>query len=101
MDDLQSTLKDLLDHPEELEKLAETAASFLEPDHSQQSTDPIDLGKMLSVLQNPASGPSDHLIQALSPFLSESRRRRLEKASRLAKLSNIAELALRKDEEYG
>ena len=101
MDDLQSVLKSLLDDPEELEKLAKTASSFLQNDVPEQPSSFPDLNQLKTLMQKMDTGETQSLVRALSPFLSDARRRRLERASRIAQLTSIAELTLGRDDHHG
>lgn len=94
MDDLQSALQSLLDNPQELEQLAQTANALLGGSESEvKNPDAPDLQAMLQLLRSDSGGNTRQLLKALSPFLSEKRRARLERASKIAKLSSLAEFA--------
>ena len=101
MDDLQSTLQALLDDPEELNKLAQTAASLLQGEEKESSPAAPDLSQIMKLIQGADQGESRKLIAALAPFLSENRRLRLERAAKIAHLSSIAELALGRELDRG
>ena len=101
MDDLQATLQSLLDDPEELGKLAQTAASLFQNEDQEKNPEMPDLNRIMQMLRGANHSESQKLIGALAPFLSDDRRARLERASRIAHLSSIAELALGREEELG
>ena len=101
MDDLQSVLKSLLDDPQELEKLAQTASSFLQSDVPDSPPAFPDLNQVKAIMQKMDTGETQSLVRALSPFLSDARRKRLERASRIAQLSSIAELTLGREDGHG
>lgn len=96
MDDLQSALESLLKNPEELEQLAQTASAMLQGGDAEGSSGPS-LSELRSFMQNlksDAGEPSQQLLTALRPYLSESRQARLDRASKIARLSRFAEFAL-------
>ena len=101
MDDIQSTLQALLDDPEQLNQLAQTAASILQSDEKDTAPALPDLSQLMKMLQGSDHSGSQKLISALAPFLSENRRTRLERASKIAHLSSIAEIALGRELERG
>lgn len=101
MDDLQATLQSLLENPEELNRIAQSAASFFQdaPDTQPQEEGP-DLSQLSRMFQNMDRGNSRQLVKALEPFLSDERRGKLERASRIAHLSSFAEVLFGKGEEH-
>lgn len=101
MDDLQATLQSLLDHPDELGKLAQTAASMLQDNEEDESGGLPDMNQLISMFKSSTQSGTQNLIHALAPFLSDARRSRLERASRVAHLSSLAELALGREEDRG
>ena len=102
MDDLQATLQSLLNNPAELEQLAQTANSLLGGGGSEEKAPEIpNIQTMLQSLGKDAGGDTQKLLNALRPFLSEQRRARLERASKIAKLSSLAEFAFGSDSADG
>lgn len=96
MDDLQATLQSLLENPQELEELAQTASQLLGVGGDQESHESStpEIGVLMRMLQKPGDGSVQKLADALKPFLSDARRVKLERAARLASLSSLAEFAL-------
>ena len=101
MDDLQATLQSLLDNPDELGKLAQTAASLFQDNESEEASGLPDMDQLANMIKQMNSGGTNKLIDALAPFLSEERRSRLARASRIAHMSSLAELALGREEDRG
>ena len=98
MDDLQSTLESLLQNPKELEQLAQTAAAMLQGDTNEEQTDKsdqpfFDLQTLMKSLNGESNDRSQQLLTALRPYLSDNRRARLDRASKIARLSKFAEFA--------
>ena len=95
MDDLQSALESLLNNPEELEQLAQTASAMLQGGDAEGSSGPSlsDLQSFMKTLKSDAGNPSQQLLTALRPYLSESRQARLDHAAKIARLSRFAEFA--------
>lgn len=103
MDDLQSALQSLLDDPDELQQLAQTAASMLGGADSAPQEEPEfpDLKTIMKRFKNGSQSETKQLVDALAPFLTPQRRARLERAARVASLSSLAELALGSDDGNG
>lgn len=107
MDDLGDKINAILSDPGQLDKIAQMAKSIMGgedgPKRPQQSEpgdfsiDP-DMIKKLSGLMNSGSSDKQTLLQAMRPYLSEKRRRKMDKAIKLARLASFAELAAR---EFG
>ena len=101
MDDLQATLQSLLENPEELNRIAQSAASiFQDAPETQPQEEGPDLSQLSRMFQNMDRGNSRQLVKALEPFLSDERRGKLERASRIAHLSSFAEVLFGKGEEH-
>lgn len=106
MEDLQSRMNGILNDPDMMQKIM-TMAQALQQDNQQVPAPPpkpevqegfsmpdIDIG-MLSKLSGLASQSGvdknqKNLLQALSPYLSEQRVGKLEKAMRAAKMARLA-----------
>lgn len=103
MDDLQSALQSLLDDPNELQQLAQTAAAMLggEEQPQEEKQELPDLKSVMKLIRNGNQSETKKLVEALAPFLSPKRRSRLERAARIASLSSIAEIALGSDDGHG
>ena len=93
MDDLQSALASLLENPKELEELAKTASSILEGDGGEGFPSPSELKKLISGWKDGEDSASGQILSALRPYLSDQRRFRLERAARIARIYQYAEVA--------
>lgn len=101
MDDLQATLQNLLENPEELNRIAQSAASiFQDASENQTQEEGLDLAQLSKLFHKMDGGSSRKLVKALEPFLSDERRGKLERASRIAHLSSFAEVLFGKGEEH-
>ena len=57
--------------------------------------DPKLLGKISGLMGDPGGNDKDRgLLEAMKPYLSEKRRRKMDKALKLTKLAKVARLAL-------
>lgn len=101
MDDFESKLGQILGNPEMMGKIMSMAQSFgsqepqQESSPQQESQSPeFDFAAIqkLTGLMGKAGVDSDQkaLLSALSPYISENRIRKLEKAMRAAKLAGVA-----------
>ena len=86
MDNMDEALGKLLSDPNTMAQIASLAKSIGGSPPPEQMPD------------SPAEGRHIALFQALKPFLSPSRRLKLEKAMQLAKLSTFAGSAMRLNE---
>ena len=106
MSELEDRLNAVLSDPGELERLTRMAQKLMggaqsaEPDQSEAPREePLPtglnaaLGQMLGGLKGKGKPP---LLQAVGPYLDEGRRRRLERARRLASTARVAGTALQK-----
>lgn len=100
MDDLQSTLQSLMENPEELKKMAQSAAALFQNSDENTQDDAPDLTQITNLFQRVDTSGSRQLVKALEPFLSDERRIKLERASRIAHLSSLAETMFGKDEDF-
>lgn len=114
MADLENALDQLLGDPEAMAQIMSLAERLKEPPGSGGAAPPPaeadtsdapapgpaapDLGQLAPLLAQLQKGGgdarSDALLQALRPFLSEERRRKLDKAVRLSALARTARTAL-------
>lgn len=113
MSELEDKISGILNNPLEMEKIAQLASQFLgggkadddggeKPKESSFDSPMLD-GQMLSrisSLMSSAGGENDKasLLRAMTPYLRDSRREKMEKAMRFAKMAKIAGIAFR---EYG
>lgn len=102
MSALEDKINSLLSNPEEMGKLAKMAAKLMdggllegaapqqEPEESGLDPSMVaTIGKIMKGLGGPSGGKKD-LVSALCPYLEEGRRRRLEKAMRMAQVVKVA-----------
>lgn len=97
MSDFEDKLNKLLNDPQEMERFAGFAKSFMsaggdEPERGEDSIDP-GLLKSLSGMLAGTGGRDTRLLEAMRPYLSEKRRGKMDKAMKIARLAGIAELA--------
>ena len=103
MDELEEKLNAVLNNPSELEKISKIASAIMggsgdKPEEPPQEPD-IDMGMlkhMLSGLRGNGGKKSESrdLLEAMKPFLAEKRRRKIDKAMKLARLASLAEIAV-------
>lgn len=103
MDELEEKLNAVLNNPSELEKISKIASAIMggsgdKPEPPPQEPD-IDMGmlkQMLSGLRGNGGKKSESrdLLEAMKPFLAEKRRRKIDKAMKLASLASLAEIAV-------
>ena len=102
MDEIGEKLDALLNDPKQFGKIAQLASSIL-GDGGDQSAPPsapepeLDLNmgqlrRMMSALRGGDSA-NRHLLEAMKPYLAEKRRRKIDRAMKLARLASLAELA--------
>ena len=98
MENLENRIMEVLQDPSQMEQILQIAKNLgLSSEGAQQQTDTIpELGTIMELLQKSACREPrrDALLQALIPYLRPDRRRRLEKAMQLARLSSLAGVAL-------
>ncbi len=112
MDDISQKLAELLNDPESLNRVKEMAENILgkENKETEKSSipqsdmgsifgnidiDPIQIGKIMSVMSRLKSGQVDNrsnLLLALKPHLSEPRREKVDTAIKLLKLIDLLPL---------
>lgn len=111
MDDLGDKISAILNDPGQLERITGIAKSIMGgespretdaplPDGGDGGFDPAMLGR-LSELMRRSGEKSDKrmLLEAMKPYLSEKRRKKMDRALRLAKLASFAEIALKEFRE--
>lgn len=99
MDELQESLRGLLENPAELERLSQMASDLLggapEAEPTAPAAPPLpDLGALISRFQSGGQSDTQKLLQAMKPFLSRQRQEKLDRAMRAARLASVAQLAL-------
>lgn len=112
MSEFEERLNSILNDPEQFGKITEMAKSLMEggDNGSAEPAEPLqpqgilpDFGLDLNLLtkvgkmMNGAGGDgnSQHraLLEAMTPYLAEKRRRRMEQALKMAKMAKLAKLA--------
>lgn len=103
MDELEEKINAVLNNPSEMEKISKIASAIM-GGSGDQPAEPIpeadvDVGmlqKMLGSLRGGGGKKSESrdLLEAMKPFLAEKRRRKIDKAMKLARLASIAEIAV-------
>ena len=104
MDELGDKLNAILENPGQLERITQAAKSIM-GDKSQDGgasekndsdfLDPSMLKKIGSLMNKGAAHDDKRmLLEAMKPYLSEKRRKKLNNAMKLAKLASLAEVAL-------
>lgn len=110
MVDLEQALDRLLANPEAMSQIMDLAgklqggepapepsADVAEGSVREVAPDPEGIAPLLSLLRSGEDGTdsdAEALVRALGPYLSESRRRKLDRALRLASLARTARSAL-------
>ncbi|MGI5970715.1 MAG: hypothetical protein ACOX7P_03195 [Oscillospiraceae bacterium] len=114
MEDLEHKISELLSSPGAMEQIMSMARALsgggAKPDaaehgpESAQAEDAFDpstvaqLAGILGKLNEPDSGRKTALIAALKPYLSEDRRKKVDRALALMRMSKIARAALKESE---
>lgn len=103
MDELEEKINAVLNNPSEMEKISKIASAIMggggdAPPEPPPESD-VDVGmlkKMLGSLRGEGGRQSESrdLLEAMKPFLAEKRRRKIDKAMKLARLASIAEIAV-------
>ncbi|MDR2421737.1 MAG: hypothetical protein LBD49_06520 [Oscillospiraceae bacterium] len=107
MSDFQDSLEKLLADPEQMEKIAGIAKSLTggaaetpgTPDAPRlsplSSLDPETIGLIGRLMgEYNAKNDKEALLRAITPYLKESRRGKVEQAAKMAKLARLARLAV-------
>ena len=104
MDELGEKLDALLHDPQQLGKIAQLASSLV-GDGGDKSAPPsapepeldLDMGQLRRMMSALRGGGHDsanrHLLEAMKPYLAEKRRRKIDRAMKLARLASLAEFA--------
>lgn len=103
MDEIGEKLDALLNDPKQFGKIAQLASSILVDGGKQappSAPDPeldVDMGQLRRMMSALRGGGHDsanrHLLEAMKPYLAEKRRRKIDRAMKLARLASLAELA--------
>ena len=93
--------EDVLNDPEKMGQIFELAKGFgISPEESETpspETDTAGIAGILQMLQQSKTpdGKQDALIHALMPYLHPARQKRLQRAIRIARISQLAGYALK------
>ena len=99
MDGLEDKLSAILSDPDAMGRIAEMAKSLAgeegggEAGRAAEADEGLIRRAMKLMRSRALSGDENALLKALRPFLSEERRRRLDRALKLAQLASLASLA--------
>ena len=102
MDEIGEKLDALLNDPKQFGKIAQLASSILgegggkqaPPSAPELDVDRGQLRRMMSALRGGGHDSANrHLLEAMKPYLAEKRRRKIDRAMKLARLASLAELA--------
>ena len=105
MDELGEKLDALLHDPQQLGRIAQLASSLVgDGGETQPPSEPqpepeldLDMGQLRRMMSALRGGGHDsanrHLLEAMKPYLAEKRRRKIDRAMKLARLASLAELA--------
>lgn len=107
MGELEDRINSVLGDPSQMERITQLARSLMGGDsagegEAPESTaafpdfDPALLGRISRMMNADAGKGSDRqaLLEAMKPYLSEKRRRKMDKALKLARIARIARLAM-------
>ena len=109
MSEFEDKLNSILNDPQQMGKIADMAKSLMGGEAQKEKTEEkaqdsffpegmdiasvAKIGKILSQVKNEADDKTA-LLQAMEPYLNETRRSKMEKGIRLARLAKLAKLAL-------
>jgi len=109
MDELESRINSVLGDPEQMEKITKLARSFMAGTGNGSNPTQSDAGAMpdadminriahLLSLSGEKENDKKAMLEAISPYLSDKRRGKMEKALKIAKLVRLARLAAEESE---
>ena len=108
MDELEEKINSVLSDAQQMEKITKLAQSIMAGNAPESGNDaPNDLGFDMSMLSRisglmNSGGEKDKkergLLEAMSPYLSEKRRGKMERALKIAKLTRLARIAMEESE---
>lgn len=90
MEDMENRILEILNDPQKMEQVMDVAKGLGLSPPEQTSGD----GGGSPIPPVPADSRQQALLQALEPYLRPERRRKLERALQMAKLSRLAQTAL-------
>ena len=99
MSELEDRINALLQSPEDMERIASMASRLMGQIAPETPAESDGSGEMLKmagkILQGMNTGGQKALLAGMAPYLAEERRRRLERALRIASAARAATAALR------
>ena len=98
MENLEEKIMDVLADPEKMEGILSIAKSLgVSPPEEPEQEPSLPVGPLMELLgkANTSDTRQDALVNALLPYLRPERRKKLQRALRMAKLSHLAEFALK------
>lgn len=109
MDELENRISSVLSDPEQMEKITRLARSFMTgsgdsaspPDSDSGSGSDAEMFSRISRLMCTGGDKEKKeraMLEAIAPYLSDKRRGKMEKALQIAKLVQIARLAMEERE---
>ena len=101
MDELEGQIRRVLGDPEQMAQIMGLAQSLMGggSDQPQEPSPPAQVGGMLGKLgaltrRPEPAGDRQALLQALRPYLSEKRRRKLDRAVQITRMAHLARRAM-------
>ena len=103
MDDLEGQIRQVLNDPAQMAQIMGLAQSLMgggDSEKPQEAPPPPDgglLGKLRALMGKPAAsggGSQQALLQALRPYLSEKRQRKIDRALQITRMAHLAKLAM-------
>lgn len=102
MDDLESQIRQVLGDPAQMAQIMGLAQSLMGGGSNQpEEPSPPDapdgglMGKLGALMKQPApAGDRQALLQAMRPYLSEKRQRKLERAMQITRMAHLAKRAM-------
>ena len=99
MDDLEEKIAQVLNDPNQMAQIMAIAGSLgLKPPEKQTAEPPLSMPPQMAAMLEQAGKMEQRqetLLRALKPFLSPGRQERIDKAMQVARLSHLADYALR------
>lgn len=98
MDELSERIQELLADPEQMNQIMGVAQSLLGEGAAGAASPEPDAGllqKLGAMLQGDRGGGEQQaLLQAMRPYLSEKRQRKMDRALRMTRMAHLAKLAM-------
>ena len=104
MENMENKILEVLNDPEKMSEILQIAKGLGFPPQdeppeppSEEDCEPLPLGAMFQLLQqaNHTDARQEALLQALMPYLKPERQKKLQRAIRVAKLTQLAGFALK------